>query len=189
METPSRKLLAVAAVVAALVVLAFLSGFAATESETELDTTVVTSQSGEVGEPDEDLVLIVRRGSLLSERFGSDIEEALTDEGYLLTVEDTTEEEYDSPVLVVEVTDSAVGVGFARHEAEARVLSYYSTTGNATGYESFKETGSTVQRETGAIVTGEYRLRDTTRGFVTNRGYRGRLTETLVREVVSRFRG
>lgn len=189
MELPERKLAIAAVVVAALVVLAFLSGFASTENETELDTTVVTSQSGEVGEPDEDLVLVVRRGSLLSERFGSEIENALTDEGYDVTVEDTTEEVYDSPVLVVEVTDAAVGVGFVRHVAEARVLSYYSTTGNATGYKRFKETGSTVQRETGAVVTGEYRLRDTTRGFVTNRGYRGRITETLVSEVVSRFRG
>jgi len=188
-ELPERKIVIAVVVVAALVVLAFLSGFFAAETETELETAVVTSQSGEVGETDEDLVLVVRRGSLLSERFGSDIEDALTDEGYDVTVEDSTEEVYDSPVLVVEVTDAAVGVGFARHVAEARVLSYYSTTGNATGYERFKETGSTVQRETGAVVTGEYRLRDTTRGFVTNRGYRGRLTETLVSEVVSRFRG
>lgn len=188
MEKPSRKLL-VAAAVAVLVVLAFLTGFAATESETELETTVVTSQSGEVEDPDNNLVLVVVGGSRLTEGFDSAVEDALTEEGYDVTVEDSTEEVYDGPVLVVEVTDAGVGVGFARHIAEARVLSYYSTSGNATGYESFKETGTTVQRETGAVVTGEYRLRDTTRGFVTNRGYRGRITETVASEVVSRFRG
>lgn len=189
MELPERRLVIAVVAVAALVVAAFLIGFAATESETDLETAVVTSQSGEVEEPDDNLVLVVVGGPRLSEGFDSAVEDALTEEGYDVTVEDTTEEAYDSPVLVVEVTNAAVGVGFARHETRARILSYYSTTGNATGYDRFRETGSTVQRETGAVVTGEYRLRDTTRGFVTNRGYKGRITETLVSEVVSRFRG
>jgi hypothetical protein len=188
-ELPERRLVIAGAVVALLLVAAFLSGFAATESETELETTIITSQSGDVEEPDDNLILVVVGGSRLTERFDSFLEDALTDEGYDVTVEDSTEEVYDSPVLVVEITNAAVGVGFARHIAETRVLSYYSTTGNATGYERFRDTGSTVQRETGAVVTGEYRLRDTTRGFVTNRGYRGRITETVVSEVVSRFRG
>ena len=189
MELTERKLAVVVVVVALLLVAAFVSGFAATESETKLETTVITSESGELEEPDDRLALVVVGGSRLTERFDSALEDTLTDEGYDVTVEDSTEEVYDSPVLVVEVTNAAVGVGFARHIAETRVLSYYSTTGNATGYERFRETGSTVQRETGTVVMGEYRLRDTTRGFVTNRGYRGRVTETVAQEVVSRFKG
>ena len=125
--------------------------------------------------------------SRLSEAVGTGVERSLTDEGYTVTVDENMADDYDSPVLVVEVTDETFETGVVRHRADVSVLSYYSTTGNTTQYERFKETRSTVHREPGAVAVGEYRLRDTTNGVV--RGYRRQIAETLAEEVVSSFRG
>lgn len=191
METPSRKRITILAVVAVVAVaaVAFLTGFAATESETEMHTTVITSQAGDLPIPDDELVLIRVGESRLSEAVADGVEDALAEEGYDVTVEESPEDKYESPILVLEVTDQEVETGIFRHRAEVTAISYYSTLGNVTEYEQYRRTRSTVFHEPGTVVSGEYRLRDTTQGFVTARGYRERLTDTLGSEIVSRFRG
>jgi len=189
MELPETKWILVG-IVAAVVVVAFVGGFFAGESQTTMEGTVVTSQSGEVPESGDELVLVVAgETSRLSEVVGSEVERLLTDKGYTVTVDESMTGDYDSPVLIIEVVDETVETGLVSHRADVSVLSYYSTTGNTTQYERFKETRSTMHREPGAVVAGEYWLRDTTSGVVTPRGYRNQIAETLAEEVVSSYRG
>ncbi|MDZ7689406.1 MAG: hypothetical protein U5J64_11985 [Halobacteriales archaeon] len=189
MELPETKWIIVG-VAALLIVAAFVTGFFVAASQTSLEATVVTSQSGEAPLPGDEIVLVgVGEESRLSESVAAGVERGLTEEGYTVTMDEEMADDYDSPVLLVEVTDETVDRGPTRHTADVSVMSYYSTTGNTTGYEEFKETRSTVHREDGAVVVGEYRLRDTTDGFVTSRGYTRRIADDIAEEVVSSFRG
>ena len=103
MESPSSKRITILAVVAlvAVAAVAFLTGFAATESETEMRTTVITSQAGDLPIPDDEIVLIVGE-SRMSEAVDDGVKDALAEEGYDVTVEESPEDRYESPILVLE---------------------------------------------------------------------------------------
>lgn len=186
---PDRRMQIVGLAVALLLVavLAFVAGFAFTDSQTTVESTVVTTHAGNLTPAGDSLILVVLGEGEFAARVEERLEERLADEGYSVAVAQELEG-HQGPLLVVEVDRSAIDPGIFRHSADLGLSTYYSTDWNATAFQQYEETGTVQTRADGeAVVTGEHRIIDRTRGLSTR--YRGHAADLVVDAVADGFRG
>ena len=168
MDTGRRnQILGAGIAVLLVVVLAFLAGFAFTESQTTVESTVVTTHAGNLSSSGDSVVLVVRGDDGFADRVRDRLEERLAEEGYGVSVAQGLEG-HQGPLLVVEVESSQIDPGILRHSADLTVTTYYATDWNATTYERYREDETVETRADGeAVVTGDHAITDRTRGFST----------------------
>jgi len=180
--------LVVGGIVVLLVLLVGLGlGVVAVESGTTVESTVVTSQAGNVTATGSDLVFHVDGDSRFAASVSERLEARLADDGYTVRAVESLDDTYPSPVLVVDVTRAEIDSGIVAHNATLEVETYYATDWNRTTYEAARESGSVELRgRDTAVVEGQFRIRDRTRGLPG--GYLGRLTDEIVDAVAEDFR-
>ncbi|QLH84661.1 hypothetical protein [Halosimplex pelagicum] len=162
-------------------------GVVAVESGTTVESTVVTSQAGNVTATGSDLVFHVDGDSRFAAGVSERLEARLADEGYAVRTVESLDADYESPVLVVNVTRAEIDSGMVAHNATLEVETYYATDWNRTTYEAARESGSVELRgRDTAVVEGEFRIRDRTRGLPGR--YLGQLTGEIVDAVAESFR-
>lgn len=187
----SRRIVVGLAAIGLLFVIA-AGGLLATTAVTGEATTSVSVATSDAGdrapEPDELVVHVASTGDS-SEAIGERVADGLRERGTDVTVAADLDDEYDRPVLVVNVDRSEFDGGVVTRTATVGVTYYYSTEGATDGWQRYRDDGSVSLVGPGAIVIGEIDHRDRTRGLTTAGRYRASVHGAVADVVLDNYRG